>query len=299
MKNYVNPILQVGVKKNGIRWFFLLIYFVNSSWQVHAQAHITMSMMNCQAIGTNQLQFDVVVVNDGVLPIKLNSATIRFNYGNAPSLSPASPAPTYSWGYVNTTWPGWGNSGAYTWNATNRFCSFSSSTGFFTSSTTAPDLPINVPVTLGRYYFQTSVNFTANVPSQITWATTAGITGWVNGAATTSSIICAKAMPCNILLNPTGTLPCPNAVTVNVTNPTCGNLSGSAQINLQPSNAIPAGNYTINGGPSTAFNSNPFIVSPLLAGNYTFSLSAVGGCTPVSTTFTVLNGANISSSYTN
>ena len=296
MKNCLSKIVKDFARSRVMRYSILFLFFIFSSEKAQSQAHITMSMMNCQAVGNNQLQFDVVVVNDGTLPIKFSSAIIRFNYGNALVMTLG----TISWGNVTSNIaPNWAATGFYTITASTRLCNFSSGTGFWTTAAAAPDLPINVPVILGRFYFQTSTSFTANVASQLYWATTASVDGWVNGAAAATTINSGKIAPCNILLNPIGILPCPTSITANVTNPTCFNTSGSVQISMLPANAIPVGNYTLNSGSSTAFNSNPFTINTLSPGSYTVSVLATGACAPVSTTFTIANAPILSTSTTN
>ena len=286
-KDYLNfrfcAITYLQAKARHLLFLFLVLSF---SQFVRAQQHITMSMANCQAIGTNQLQFDVIVLNDGAVPIKFNSAVIRFSHGNIST-------GTISWGPVNSAWPGWTNAGTYTYNASTQICSFSSGTAFFASSAVAPNLPINVPVTLGRFYIQTSTTFTSNVSSQLTWVNTAGIAAWVNGSPTTSSLNTTTyrtlATPCNIPLNPTGQ--CPTSVNVSTTSPICVNGYGSAQVSLLPANAIPSGIYSVNGGASVSYTSNQFNINSQAAGTYTITVSA-SGCAPVSTTYTMGNGTS-------
>ena len=258
-----------------------------------AQQHVTMQFTNCAAVGANRYEFDVIVTNDGTVPIKFNSVVIRWNYGNAPVLSPASPAPTYSWGNVSTSMgAGWGTSGSYTHNATSRQCSFSSGTGFWPNSSVAPDLPIGTPVTLGRYYFQTSTSFTQGVLNQATWASTAGIVGWVNGSPTTSSLNTTTtrtlSTPCSIQLNvPSNT--CPTAAAgSNIQNPACFGGTGSADITLTPAPApTVGGTYTVDGGAAVAYTTNPFNVSGLSQGSHTIAVTNTNCTTPVEAIVTI------------
>jgi hypothetical protein len=248
-----------------------------------AQQHVTMQFTNCAAVGNNRYEFDVIVTNDGTVPIKFNSVVIRWNYGNAPVLS----AGTHSWGNVSTTMgTGWGASGTYTHSAGTRLCSFSSGTGFWTSAAVAPDLPIGTPITLGRYYFQTSTSFTQGVLNQATWATTAGIVGWVNGSPTTSSLNTTTTRtlvaPCSIPLNvPSNTCPT-SAVASNVVDPSCFGGTGSADITLDP---VPAptvgGTYTVDGGAAVAYTANPFNVAGLSQGQHTIAVTNTNCTTPV------------------
>ena len=270
--------------------FLVLLLSTYGAVAQNSAQHITMSMTNCQAVGNNQLQFDVVVLNDGTVPIKFNSAVIRFNYGNAPVLTNG----TISWGNVTSNIaPNWAASGTYTHSAGTRLCNFSSGTNLWTTSASAPNLPINVPVTLGRFYFQTSTFFTPNVFSQLSWNNTAGIVGWVNGAPTTSSFSNSQtrtlATPCNVLLNTSTSTICPTSVNATVTNPVCFNTLGSALINLQPANSNVIGTYSVNGGAAVNFSNNQFSLTGLAGGNYTITVTPNGACTPVSTTFTVGN----------
>jgi hypothetical protein len=271
------------------RYSFLILVMLLSKLGVVAQ-HITLSMTNCQAVGNNQLQFDVVVLNDGTVPIKFNSAVIRFAYGNAPMVTNG----TISWGNVTSNIaPNWAAAGFYTITASTRICNFSSSTGFWTTAATAPDLPINVPVTLGRFYFQTSTFFTPSVLSQLSWSNTAGIVGWVNGSPTTSSLNTSQtrtlASPCNILLNTSTTLICPTSVNATVTNPVCYNTSGSVQINLSPASSNVIGTYSVNGGTAVNYTNNQFPLTGLSGGSYTITVSPNGTCSPVTTAYTVGN----------
>ena len=248
-----------------------------------AQQHVSLQFANCTAVGNNRYEFDVIVTNDGTVPIKFNSVVIRWNYGNAPVLS----AGTHSWGNVSTTMgTGWGASGTYTHSAGTRLCSFSSGTGFWTSAAVAPDLPIGTPITLGRYYFQTSTSFTQGVLNQATWATTAGIVGWVNGSPTTSSLNTTTTRtlvaPCSIPLNvPSNTCPT-SAVASNVVDPSCFGGTGSADITLDP---VPAptvgGTYTVDGGAAVAYTANPFNVAGLSQGQHTIAVTNTNCTTPV------------------
>lgn len=257
-----------------------------------AQQHVSMQFANCAAVGNNRYEFDVIVTNDGTVPIKFNSVVIRWNYGNAPVLS----AGTHSWGNVSTALTNgltnWGASGTYTHTASTRLCSFSSGTGYWTSSASAPDLPIGTPVTLGRYYFQTSTSFTQGVLNQATWATTAGIVGWVNGAPTTSSLNTTTTRtlvtPCSIPLNvPSNT--CPTAAAAsNVVDPSCFGGTGSADITLTP---VPAptvgGTYTVDGGAAQTYSSNPFNVAGLSQGQHTIAVTNTNCTTPVEAIVTI------------
>lgn len=322
--------MQSNLTCSSIHSLFVKIIFLSiTSFLLHLSLqaqHVTLSTANCVMVSAQEAQFDVVVVNDGNIALKFASATIRGTMSNATSLMGAGNPGTVSWGFVPnscpTSWPinssAWPNAvpGSFSYNVGTGAFTFTSSPTYFTTQT-APTLPFNVPVTIGRIFVKiTGGTFAPNASLGWTWlntATGAGITAYQNNATTVTSLQstntitrvngCANTM----LLNQQNSTNCISAISVsNIINPSCNTGTGSATLNLLPSINPTPGTYTLNGGPAINYNTNPITLTGLSVGTHTLVLSNAPTCTPLTTIFTIsastpsniVTNATACSSYT-
>ncbi len=194
--------MHANLTNSRLQSFFVKIVFLSiiaffSHLSLQAQ-HVTLSTANCVMVSPSEAQFDVVVVNDGNTALKFASATIRGTMANQATLTSTG---TVSWGFVPnscpTSWPinssAWPNTvnANFSYNTGSGAFTFTSSPTYFTAQT-APTLPFNVPVTIGRISVKvTGGTFIQNANLNWTWLNTstgAGITAYQNNATTVSSL---------------------------------------------------------------------------------------------------------------
>ncbi len=269
-----------------------------------AQAPFTMTTGVPTNVSASEVQFDVIITPVNLVnAYKFQSAVIRGNLSPQATLTSSG---TVSWGIVPgsapATWPvniaPWPQNVAtnFAYNITSGAISFSSSATYF-SSANAPALPNGSGTVLCRLFVKvTGGTFTPNAPLGFAWnvtSTGAGLTAYV-GAATTATNFqnnttgCTKSSPntAGWLLNPPTNI-CPTSIAAsNVVDPLCFGGTGSADFTLDPVPTTIGGNYTVDGGASVAYTTNPFSVTSLSQGTHTI-VATNTGCSPVTTTVTI------------
>ena len=241
----------------------------------NSQAHITMSTANC-TISANEVQMDIRVTNDGTQDLRWNSTVLRM-------IVPAGMLPvggTYSFQCVGAgdfplSWPAVLPANAFGANyaaATRTITWTTGNTSAYNNLTcTAPLIPMGATMTIARFSFKcTNNNFAASQNATFTWSATSSCNLYqtsptcaaaVTGFSTT--VLRTQAPPCTL------TVPSTCAVTgsATTTNASCAaNADGTATVTLTGVGSGAPGTYSLDGGPATAYATNPFTVSGLSAG---------------------------------
>ncbi len=153
------------------------------------------------------------------------------------------------------------------------------------SNCAAPGLRIN------RFRVTNSVPFAVNSTCKHVWSTTVGagrtntVVSAFTGANSLAITVAANninynqpgACNTNVVLNPAASC---EVIAVSTPTPvTCfGGNDGSASILLSGAGSTASGSYSLDGGPSTPYSSNPFIVSGLAAGLHNIDVTTSTPC---------------------
>ena len=146
-------------------------------------------------------------------------------------------------------------------------------------------------VRVARYRISNTQTFRPNSSCKHTWSTGPGsqrtnttvsayvgstntiITDYSNHLTYTDTGTCIT----NVVLNPSN--PCAVFVGTTTTSASCfGVNDGSANINLTGAGSASTGTYSIDGGATVAFSSNPFLINNLSAGSHTLTIQTSTPC---------------------
>ena len=302
------------------KFFVALMILLSMSWQSFSQSQINVIMKNVANPNPNKVTFEIWLENassgaNAGDVLSLQSLQFSFGFNNA-ALGGGTVTPSLELG--NALWPVVGQQNP-TISSTNVFNVAANGTGqnFFRLAAATASAPATVIPTVGAggiryatFAFTNTLPFATGVPFNFLFNTTLSTNGrvktqvnaylnsltlgaaWNDPAATTSSagyptsrLLVASAPAYQIAASNN----CATTATAgNITNPVCPNGTGSASITLgNPAPTATSGTYTINGGASQNWTSNPFTVSGLPIGTNTISVSAAGCTTPATGTIVI------------
>jgi hypothetical protein len=281
-------------------WFLFTIAFINT---VDAQPPTyELYVTNQQLISTNTYQFDVFLLSTGTTPLELsslqfglgidssiaNGGTLSFSFVAGSSQLNSLQAPvSFQMASVNQVQL---INGIY-----YRFMNQAARSGPGAGSgTLISDIKTGCtsPGTrVGTYRLVNTVDFRNGSSLKHVFSVNAGsgrtntiITAYVAGLNTTisgtnmgyqSTGTCDQ----NLILNP-----CSLTAQIDTFPIICyGGTDGSANITINGSGTISSGTYTLDGGPSLAFSTNPFTLSGLTSGSHSIVASVSNCSTPVTT----------------
>jgi hypothetical protein len=265
-------------------------------------AHITMTVTNCSAT-PSYLQFNVMVTNDGDQPLSFNSCApkVTFAAGILPATGTNTLTPTYVGGSdFPLCFATFGSTGTYNFApiATGtRIFNMTMSTASYTAGS-AVQLPIGVAMNVGTFRI-TNVNslglpLNAGVSTAAAWSgTTSGCVLYLAGASTTFNATLPTATSRTLGAVCSSTIPSScTAPTLAITSTNISGCAGSTHgdINLSTTGGSAPFSYLWSNGAQTQN------LTGVLAGTYTVTVTATGGCT-ASTSGTILDGPAATTYY--
>ncbi len=308
--------------------FFILIFGAGNGF---SQSVINVIMKNVASPNPNKVTFEIWLENasaganaSDVLSLQSFQFSFGFNaaVANGGTITPSLEAGNSAWSVVGQQTP------AIT--STNIFNVASLGTGlnFFrlaaaTASAPATVIPTtaNGGIRYATFAFTNSVAFATGTPFNFLFNTTVSTNGRVKtqvnaylGALTLGAAwndpaqtVAATGYPTSRLLVVTApafqigssNVCATTATASNIVNPVCPNGTGSATVTLTPTPTTTTGTYTINGGASQTWSSNPFTVTGLPIGSNTISVTSATCTTPATGTITITGSTTPLTNTTN
>ncbi len=264
---------------------FLLSFLSAFSASSFAAEHLTMQITNCVAT-SNEIQFDFLLLNDGTLPLKFNSASLRMNHSAA--IIPAG-TNTIQFSYVGgsefpaayVSIPSTYNVG---YNAGSRLLQLTMSPGNY-SSNTAIDIPVGGPAKkVGRFSLKImNTDWVTGASAGLTYFTNGnGAVVYVNGSSISTAM--SQTTTSIFALDPPCTLNIPTSCTItsavsNIAAVSCfGGTDGGATVTL--TNATAPVTWNLNGD-TIPGNTTTINLSALSYGNNSVTYTDAGGCTGI------------------
>ena len=277
-----------------------------------------LTISNETMVNASTYQFDVYLQRTGSTELQLANVACGIAY-DASILNGGTPTCSQVSGYSqlsaaqqpNTTSTTMTGTISYTvGNVTYRYLNITAranpGAGFGTIISATGDCP--TPGTrIGRFQISNTVAFTESSTAKHIFSTAAGsgktntvVSAYVNGTATaitsaSSNLAYNASGACNsnVVINGCGV-----SASVSTTAALCFGVSnGSATITLSGIGTSSTGSYSVDGGASVSYSSNPFTVSGLSAGSHSVSITS-GTCSASTGSFTIGGpSAGLSSSF--
>jgi hypothetical protein len=307
------------------KFFFLLCPALIFGINLNAQTPTyKLYFTNEAQTSPNEYEFDVYLLRTGATALEM--ATIQFGLGfdtsilngGTPTASIVSGTSDFSMNFQPTNVQVGGpnylvNTVTYRYFNCAARSAPGAGNGIFISDVTAGCVAPGMR--LSRFRLTNSVPFAANSTCKHVWsdavgsgrtntqvnAYVAGInTNISTGVQTTSHFGFSDVGTCgqNISLNPSN--PCAVFLATNTSPESCfGSGDGSVTVTLSGNGSSAIGTYSLDGGTSTAYTTNPFTVNGLSAGNHMISVTTNTPCSAGPGNFTISGPTSPSTSTTN
>ncbi len=285
------------------RIIFSCMFLILLTGNVHSQTNTyNVYLKNITFVDCRNLEFEIWLEWTGTNTQKFQffQAGINFNYAGLSNGGTMTGA--YVAGSGDASLPA--NQQAPNWNINASSKQIRMLAAIATPSSIAATTPPPPGFRLGKFRITNTADFPSGTTPNFAWSFATGSSSTTQtkvafylGGATTAVDVTVQASH-QIESNPAFNLTCGQvcAVTAAVdlnTAPTClGGTNGSAQVTLSGTGTTSTGTYSVDGGASVPYTTNPFIVGDLSSGPHSVTVITATPCTSNTAQFTIGAGTD-------